>query len=45
MIIDKYVVYDQIGSGSYGQVYRGMDDRTKKQVAVKLLDMYKINNE
>ena len=26
MMIDKYVVYDLIGMGSYGSVYRGMND-------------------
>lgn len=26
LIIDKYVVYDLIGIGSYGSVYSGMDD-------------------
>ena len=45
MIIDHYVVYDLIGMGSYGSVYRGMDDKTKKQVAVKLIDMQKIREE
>ena len=30
MMIDKYIVYDLIGMGSYGSVYRGMDDETKK---------------
>lgn len=44
-LIDKYVVYDLIGVGSYGCVYRGMDDDTKKAVAVKLIDMRKIKNE
>jgi serine/threonine protein kinase len=44
LVIDKYVVYDQIGQGSYGSVYRGMDDESKKQVAVKLIDMRKTKN-
>jgi hypothetical protein len=43
--IGKYVVYDLIGVGSYGSVYRGMDDDTKQQVAVKLIDMRRINDE
>jgi serine/threonine protein kinase len=37
--IDNYVVYDLIGVGSYGSVYRGMNDDTKQQVAVKVIDM------
>ena len=44
MVIDHYVVYDLIGMGSYGSVYRGMDDNSKKQVAVKVLNMRKIKN-
>ena len=39
MIVDKYVVYNRIGEGSNGQVYKGMDDQSKKQVAVKLMDI------
>lgn len=45
LIIDKYVVYDLIGIGSYGSVYSGMDDETKKQVAVKVLDLRKMKAE
>lgn len=37
--IGNYVVYDLIGVGSYGSVYRGMNDDTKQQVAVKVIDM------
>ena len=44
MVIDHYVVYDLIGLGSYGSVYRGMDDDSKKQVAIKLLNMKMIRN-
>ena len=45
MIIDHYVVYDLIGMGSYGSVYRGMDDKTKKQVAIKLINMRQIKQD
>ena len=45
MKIDKYVVYNQIGLGTYGSVYRGMDDITKNQVAIKVIDMTNIKNE
>ena len=45
MMIDNYVVYDLIGMGSYGSVYRGMDDRSKKQVAVKLINMRQIKRD
>lgn len=42
LIIDKYVIYSIIGKGSCGNVYRGINDLTKKQVAVKLIDLVKI---
>lgn len=45
LIIDKYVVYNQIGEGSNGQVYKAMDDKTKKQVAIKVMDLKAIRNE
>lgn len=45
MIIDKYVVYNQIGEGSNGQVFKGMDDHTKKQVAIKIMNLRAIRNE
>jgi serine/threonine protein kinase len=45
MMIDHYVVYDLIGMGSYGSVYRGMDDHTKKEVAVKLINMRQIKGD
>ncbi len=45
LVIDKYVVYDLIGVGSYGSVFRGMNDETKKQVAVKLINMRQIKND
>jgi serine/threonine protein kinase len=43
LIIDKYIAYNRIGEGSNGQVYKGMDDETKKQVAIKLIDIRSIN--
>jgi serine/threonine protein kinase len=43
--IGNYVVYDLIGVGSFGSVYRGMNDDTKQQVGVKVIDMRKINQE
>lgn len=39
------MVYNKIGEGSNGQVYKGMDDKTKKQVAIKLMDLRSINAE
>ena len=45
MIIDRYVIYNKIGEGSNGEVYKGMDDKTKRQVAVKLMNLRQISEE
>lgn len=37
--IGKYVVYNEIGRGAFGAVYKGMNDETKKMVAIKVLDL------
>jgi serine/threonine protein kinase len=34
-----------IGSGAFGSVYRGMDDKTKKEVAIKVLDLVSIERD
>lgn len=43
--IDKYVVYDELGKGAFGAVYKGMNDQTKKTVAIKVLDLFAIEKE
>jgi serine/threonine protein kinase len=45
LIIDKYIVLSKVGEGSNGQVYKGLDDRSKKHVAIKIMDMREINGE
>lgn len=37
--IGKYVVYNEIGRGAFGAVYKGMNDESKKMVAIKVLDL------
>ena len=43
--IDKYIVDQQIGGGAFGKVYQGMNDATKKEVAIKVLDLEAVNAE
>jgi serine/threonine protein kinase len=43
--IDKYIVYDELGRGAFGAVYKGMDDETKNLVAIKVLDLHAIEME
>lgn len=42
--IGKYVIYlsNQLGRGSYSDVYLGVDEETKEEVAVKVLRKDKI---
>jgi serine/threonine protein kinase len=35
---NRYRVKEKIGEGSFGAVYRGMDTRTKKYIAIKVED-------
>lgn len=44
-MIEKYVIYNKIGEGAHGEVYRGMDNQSKKQVAIKLMNLKEIYNE
>ena len=44
MKIHKYLIGNQLGSGGFGKVYHGMNTETKKQVAIKLIDLKKIEN-
>lgn len=43
--IGKYYIYEKIGEGGFGQVYKGMDDETKLAVAVKIIDLNLIKKE
>lgn len=42
-VIDKYVLEDKIGSGQYGEVFRGRHQETLEVVAIKSIrrDMIK----
>lgn len=36
---NQFEVYEEIGKGGFGTVYRGLDRVTKEQVAIKLIDL------
>lgn len=38
-IIESYTLHEQIGEGEYGKVYRGVDGRNGKVVAVKVVNV------
>jgi serine/threonine protein kinase len=38
-IIENYTLHEQIGEGEYGKVYRGIDGRSGKEVAVKVINV------
>ncbi len=40
-IIENYALHEQIGEGEYGKVFRGIDSRTKKEVAAKVINVKK----
>ena len=40
-IIENYTLHEQIGAGEYGKVYRGVDSRSKREVAVKVINVKK----
>ncbi|KAI3645200.1 hypothetical protein MP228_011364 [Amoeboaphelidium protococcarum] len=42
---DLYEKVSRIGKGSFGEVYRGMDKRTKMPVAIKLIDLESAEDE
>jgi len=36
LINNKYILLDKIGSGSFGSIYKGINNRTKEYVAIKI---------
>ncbi|WAS93590.1 serine/threonine-protein kinase [Nannocystis punicea] len=41
---DRYVLEEKIGAGGFAVVYRSLDTRIHKQVAIKVLDRAKVQN-
>ena len=37
--MDRYIKYERIGNGSFGQVFRGVEKSTGLPVAIKVLDL------
>lgn len=44
-LIDKYLVYKSIGSGSYGDVYIALNNEERTIVAVKSINLKAINSD
>jgi serine/threonine protein kinase len=43
--VGKYAVYEEIGVGGFGKVYKGFDEETQQDVAIKVIDIAKIYEE
>jgi serine/threonine protein kinase len=39
--IENYVLYESIGSGVYGKVYRSINNNDKKEYAIKVIPITK----
>jgi serine/threonine protein kinase len=41
--IGKYTIFEKIGEGAYGKVYKGFNEATKQEVAVKVINVAKVH--
>ncbi|KAJ2897828.1 hypothetical protein IWW38_001594 [Coemansia aciculifera] len=42
---DLFTKQEKIGRGSFGEVFKGIDNRTKRQVAIKIIDLESAEDE
>lgn len=42
---DYYVKQDRVGKGSFGEVYKGFDKRSRQPVAIKIIDLENAEDE
>ncbi|KAJ2337202.1 hypothetical protein GGI00_000393 [Coemansia sp. RSA 2681] len=42
---DLFTKQEKIGRGSFGEVFKGVDNRTKRQVAIKIIDLESAEDE
>jgi len=42
-VVENYVLYETVGAGQYGKVYRSKNTKTNETVAVKVIPMSKFS--
>lgn len=40
-----FIKLDRIGKGSFGEVYKGIDNRIKEVVVIKIIDLEEVEDE